>query len=168
MEENLADCNDEMWMRYAMALAKRAAENGEVPVGAVIIQNNQILGEGCNQPISLHDCTAHAEIVALRAAGDTVKNYRLPGATLYVTIEPCVMCAGAMIHGRIGRLVYGASEPKAGAIESNLSILSQDFINHQITVSSGVLEEECGEILSEFFKIRRSELKNKSRLEKNS
>jgi len=146
---------DQYWIRYALNLATHAGEEGEVPVGAVVVRDDKLLSEGWNQPIAIHDPTAHAEIVALRAAGRKVSNYRLPGATLYVTLEPCVMCVGAIMHARIQRVVYGADDPRAGAAGSAFSLLSSDSFNHSVEVESGVLAEECGEILRDFFKARR-------------
>jgi tRNA(adenine34) deaminase len=142
-------------MRHAIKLAARAEEEGEVPVGAVIVRDDELVSEGWNQPIKGHDPTAHAEIVALRAAGKTESNYRLPGATLYVTLEPCVMCVGAITHARINRVVYGADDPRAGAAGSAFSLLGSDQFNHSPEIQSGILADECGEILKKFFKARR-------------
>ncbi|MCK4708566.1 MAG: tRNA adenosine(34) deaminase TadA, partial [Gammaproteobacteria bacterium] len=150
---------DEHWMRHALKLAEYAEHNGEVPVGAVIVQNDMVIAEGWNQPISTHDATAHAEIVALRKAGYTLSNYRLPEATLYVTLEPCVMCVGAMIHARVNRLVYAATEPKTGAIESAFELCDPEKHNHTIEVVSGVLADESSELLKSFFQRRRAEKK---------
>ena len=146
---------DRYWIRYALKLAKRAQEEGEVPVGAVIVRDDKLVSEGWNQPIVGHDPTAHAEIVALREAGKTESNYRLPGATLYVTLEPCVMCVGAIMHARIARVVYGADDPKAGAAGSAFTLLGSDEFNHSVKVESGILAEECGAILRDFFRARR-------------
>jgi tRNA(adenine34) deaminase len=151
---------DQNWMRHAIKLAKRAEEEGEVPVGAIIVREDKVRGdrlisEGWNQPIKGNDPTAHAEIVALRAAGKAESNYRLPGATLYVTLEPCVMCVGAITHARINRVVYGADDPRAGAAGSAFSLLGSDQFNHSLEIQSGILANECGEILKEFFKARR-------------
>jgi tRNA(adenine34) deaminase len=144
-------------MRLALAEAARAAAMGEVPVGAVVVLNEQVIGAGHNQPISTHDPTAHAEIVALRAASVAVGNYRLPGATLYVTVEPCMMCVGAMVHARIGTVVFGTSEPKAGALESTQRAHEHPSLNHRVTVVSGVLAAECRDMMQEFFgKVRGS------------
>jgi tRNA(adenine34) deaminase len=153
--------SDEHWMQHAIMLAGRAASAGEVPVGAVIIddENGRILGEGWNQPISLVDPVAHAEICAIRQAAANRRNYRLTGTTLYVTLEPCVMCAGALIHARVGRVVYGAADPKAGAAGSVFNILGTDRLNHVVTLTPGILAAECGQMLSEFFRIRRAEQK---------
>lgn len=150
---------DEQWMRHALKLAEFAEQNGEVPVGAVIVQNNVVIADGWNQPISTHDATAHAEIVALRKAGYTLSNYRMPEATLYVTLEPCVMCVGAMVHARVNRLVYGATEPKTGAIESAFQLAEEGQHNHTIEIVGGVLAEQSSELLSNFFKRRRKEKK---------
>ena len=146
---------DQHWISYAIKLAKRAEEQGEVPVGAVIVRDNKLVSEGWNQPIGDHDPTAHAEIMALRAAGKAESNYRLSGATLYVTLEPCVMCVGAITHARIKRVVYGADDPRAGAAGSAFSLLGSDQFNHAPEMKSGILAEECGEILRNFFKARR-------------
>lgn len=147
--------SDENWMRYALQLAQRAALQGEVPVGAVLVQDDNILGEGWNQPISLNDPSAHAEMLAMRAAGQAAANYRLPNTTLYVTLEPCSMCAGAMIHARIARVVFGAYDPKTGAAGSLFSVLNDPRHNHQVQISGGVLAEECAELLRTFFRERR-------------
>jgi len=147
--------DDERWIRYAMALAARAEEAGEVPVGAVIVQGNTLLAEGWNRPIETHDPSAHAEILALRAAGQTLKNYRLIDTTLYVTLEPCVMCMGAISHARIKRVVYGATDPKRGAAGSILQLAEADFLNHRIKVTGGVLGDDCGAQLRAFFLARR-------------
>lgn len=154
-----ASGEDIFWMRHAMALAERAGEQNEVPVGAVLVKDNCILGEGWNQPITEHDASAHAEIVALRQAGQSLQNYRLTGSTLYVTIEPCLMCAGAIVHARVSRLVFGAFEPKAGAICSQQQILSSECLNHKVEVAEPVLADECAEQISAFFKRRRAEKK---------
>lgn len=143
-------------MRAALAQARLSAQAGEVPVGAVVVMNGTIVGSGRNQPISSHDPTAHAEILALRDAGQATGNYRLTGATLYVTVEPCVMCVGAMIHARIGELVFGTPEPKAGAIESTQRAHEHPALNHRLTVVSGVLAGECRDVMREFFENLRS------------
>lgn len=143
------------FMRLALAEAQQGAALGEVPVGAVLVRNGQVIGRGFNQPISSQDPSAHAEMVALRAAAQAEGNYRLPDSTLYVTLEPCTMCAGLLIHSRIKRLVYGATEPRAGAIASQSQVLAQPWMNHRIEVEGGVLAEECGELLRGFFKDRR-------------
>ncbi len=142
-------------MRRALVLAGKAREEGEVPVGAVVVMNGEIIGEGWNRPLGNHDPTAHAEIEALREAGRRVSNYRLVGATLYVTLEPCAMCAGAMVHARITRLVFGAADPKAGAAGAVFDIVRSPLLNHQVTVDGGVLAVECGDLLREFFRSRR-------------
>ena len=146
---------DDRFMRAALALARDAADRGEVPVGAVVVVNGQIAGRGFNQPIATHDPTAHAEIVALRDAARRVENYRLAGATMYVTIEPCQMCVGAMIHARVARVVYGAPEPKAGAIESAMRAHEHPALNHRMMASGGVLEDECRALMQTFFEARR-------------
>ncbi|NUF48622.1 tRNA adenosine(34) deaminase TadA [Gilliamella sp. App6-5] len=148
--------SDEIWMRRALMLANRAESIGEIPVGAVIVdENNQIIGEGFNQSISKHNPTAHAEIIAIEQAGKFLNNYRIINTTLYVTLEPCIMCAGAIIHSRIKRVVYGASDYKTGAAGSFIDILAQQGINHYAEIKGGVLANECSAILSEFFKKRR-------------
>ncbi len=146
---------DEFWMRHALRLAGRAEAEGEVPVGAVLVLGDRVIGEGWNRSIGRHDPTAHAEIMALRQGGTVLGNYRLVGTTLYVTLEPCVMCAGAMIHGRVGRLVFGARDEKTGAAGSLCDILRHPGINHFIDITSGVLEPECSSRLSAFFRGRR-------------
>ncbi|OYD26200.1 tRNA adenosine(34) deaminase TadA [Oceanimonas baumannii] len=150
---------DEYWMRRAMALAARAEQEGEVPVGALVVHNGECVGEGWNRSIGHHDATAHAEIMALRGAGQRLGNYRLLDCTLYVTLEPCIMCAGAMVHSRIQRLVYGASDAKTGAVDSVLHLLATPGINHRIDWLAGVLAEDCSIQLSNFFKRRRAEKK---------
>jgi len=145
----------ESFMREALAQADRAGAAGEVPVGAVVVIDGRAVGAGYNQPIGAIDPTAHAEVVALRSAARAVGNYRLTGATVYVTIEPCLMCVGAMVHARIGTLVYGASEPKAGAVDSTQRAHEHPALNHQMTVVAGVLAAECGERMTRFFKDRR-------------
>jgi len=147
--------NDLHWMRHAIELARQGQESGEVPVGAVIVKDDQVVGEGWNQPIGQHDPSAHAEMVALRQAGKTLNNYRLLDTTLYVTLEPCVMCAGAIIHARVGRVVYGANDPKAGAAGSVVDIFANPRINHHVAVEGGLLATECGDLLTQFFKAKR-------------
>jgi tRNA(adenine34) deaminase len=142
-------------MRLAIAEAARARDRGEVPVGAVVVMGGDVISAGFNQPISTHDPTAHAEIVAMRAAATAVGNYRLTGATLYVTIEPCQMCVGAMIHARIGLVVYGAAEPRAGALASALRAHETPGLNHRLAVIGGVLADECRVAMQDFFKQRR-------------
>ena len=147
---------DHIWMTAALNLAKRAAELGEVPVGAVLVHDGQIIGEGFNQPITLNDPTAHAEICALRDACLRLKNYRLPqDVTLYVTLEPCTQCVGALIHGRVSRVIYAADEPRAGSLVSARQLLSDGFYNHKFTFIGGLLAEESSELLKSFFKSRR-------------
>ena len=146
-------------MRKALELARRAREHGEVPVGAVVVLDDRIIGEGFNQPIAASDPTAHAEIVALRDAASRIGNYRLGGATLFVTIEPCQMCVGAMIHARIAKVVYGTREPKAGAIESAMRAHEHPALNHRMEALGGVLEEECRELIQAFFASRRDSVK---------
>ncbi|MGA9033577.1 MAG: tRNA adenosine(34) deaminase TadA [Sulfuricaulis sp.] len=149
------EARDAANMRRALELAHHAEEAGEVPVGALVVLNDEIIGEGWNQPIVSHDPTAHAEIVALRAAAACVRNYRLSDAVLYVTLEPCAMCAGAMVHARIARVVYGAADPKSGAAGSVFNLLESSALNHRAEVTRGVLAEECGEMLRNFFAARR-------------
>jgi tRNA(adenine34) deaminase len=146
---------DEDFMRRALELARVAEAAGEVPVGAVIVRDGAIVAEGWNQPISAHDPSAHAEMVALRAAGQTLHSYRLLDTTLYVTLEPCAMCAGAMVHARVRRLVFGATDPRAGASGSVFNIVQHPALNHRIEVSAGPLAHECGALLREFFSARR-------------
>jgi len=147
---------DADFMREALALAAEGAVLGEVPVGAVLVRDGVIIGRGFNCPISSHDPSAHAEMVAIRAAAQAVDNYRLPGSTLYVTLEPCSMCAGLIVHARIQRVVYGATEPKAGVALSRGEFFSQAFLNHRVMIEGGVLADECSAVLSEFFKARRA------------
>ncbi len=143
-------------MHRALMLAQRAAAEGEVPVGAILVLDNAVIGEGWNRPIGAHDPTAHAEIQALRDAGQRLGNYRLPGTTLYVTLEPCVMCAGAIIHARVDRVIFGAPDPKAGACGSVFELLpSNSRFNHRTDCRGGVLTEDCAEILRAFFRARR-------------
>lgn len=144
-------------MRLALALAAKGAELGEVPVGAVVVQGGEIIGQGFNRPISGHDPSAHAEMLAIRDAAANVQNYRLPGSTLYVTLEPCSMCAGLIVHSRIQRVVYGATEPKAGVVISRGQFFSQDFLNHRVLIEGGLMEEQCSEVLSDFFRLRREQ-----------
>lgn len=147
--------NDEHWMREALKLAAKAEELGEVPVGAVVVLDNELAGKGWNQSITARDPSAHAEIIAIRNASKRVKNYRLCNATLYVTLEPCTMCAGAMIHARIKRLVFGTADPKTGAAGSVFNLLQSGQLNHKVEISSGILAGECSNILQNFFKDRR-------------
>ncbi len=148
--------DDDGFMDVALDLAREAATLGEVPVGAVVVKDGVIVGRGYNQPIGRHDPTAHAEIMALRAAADRLGNYRLPGCTLYVTLEPCVMCAGAIMHARIERVVFGARDPKTGAAGSVVDLFAEDSLNHHAEVHGGVRAEECGALLSGFFAARRA------------
>ncbi len=145
----------EVFMREALAQASAAAGAGEVPVGAVVVVDGRIVGRGFNRPISSVDPTAHAEVVAVREAAREVGNYRLTGATVYVTVEPCLMCAGALVHARVGALVFGAREPKAGAVVSTMRVLEGEALNHRVQVVEGVLEEECRAVMQAFFKERR-------------
>ena len=147
---------DERWMREALAEARLAGRRGEVPVGAVVVIDGAVVGRGSNQPIRATDPTAHAEVVALRDAARAVGNYRLTGAALYVTVEPCLMCAGALVHARIGRLVFGAAEPKAGAVRSTLRALDHPALNHRVEVAGGVLEPACNALMRAFFAGRRA------------
>jgi len=142
-------------MRHALELARRAQAEGEVPVGAVVVLEEKVIGEGWNRPISASDPTAHAEIQAMRAAASTRQNYRLVGATLYVTLEPCAMCVGAMFHARIRRVVFGAADPKTGAAGSTVDLFEEKRLNHHALVLGGVLAAECGALLSDFFGSRR-------------
>ena len=159
---------DIYWIRYVMQLAERAEQAGEVPVGAVLVLDNKVIGEGWNLSISQHDPCAHAEIMAIRQAGERIGNYRLLGTTLYVTLEPCVMCTGAMIHSRIARVVYGASDLKTGAAGSVFDVLSDPRHNHVVEITSGVESEACSQQLSDFFRRRRAEKKaEKQRLKDN-
>jgi tRNA(adenine34) deaminase len=148
--------DDHQWMGLALEEAALAAEAGEVPVGAVVVMDGRLLGRGHNAPIALSDPTAHAEIVALRAAGRAVGNYRLTGATLYVTVEPCAMCCGAALQARVARVVYGAADPKAGAVRSLYRLLEDARLNHRVEVVAGLRGAECGARLSEFFRAKRT------------
>ncbi|HTN32916.1 MAG TPA: tRNA adenosine(34) deaminase TadA [Marinobacter sp.] len=151
--------NDEYWMARALELAAQATNMGEVPIGAVVVRSGKEIGTGFNAPISGCDPTAHAEMRALRDAAARVGNYRLSGATLYVTLEPCTMCLGAIVHSRISRLVYGAAGPKAGVVESVKRALDEPHLNWQVAVTSGVLQDQCSQIISEFFRRRREEIR---------
>ena len=146
---------DDVWMGEALALARGAAARGEVPVGAIVVCNDTIVGRGGNSPIAVSDPTAHAEIAALREAAATLRNYRLVDCALYATLEPCAMCAGAMLHARIARVVYGARDPKTGACGSVIDLFADRRLNHHATVVGGVRAEECGMLLSDFFAARR-------------
>ena len=147
---------DERFMREAIVEAQLARDRDEVPVGAVVVLDGVIVGRGFNQPIGRSDPTAHAEIVALRDAARTLGNYRLPGAELFVTVEPCLMCAGALVHARIGRLVYGTPEPRTGAVRSAIPVLDDPALNHRVEVVTGVLEQECRQLMQAFFASRRT------------
>ncbi len=146
---------DQLFMQVAIELAKQASENGEVPVGAIIVKDGEIIGRGSNAPIGLHDPSAHAEILAMRDAAKHIGNYRLVDCTLYVTLEPCAMCSGAIQHARIANLVYGASDPKTGACGSVVDLMAEEKLNHHTSVRGGVLAEETATLLSDFFKQRR-------------
>jgi tRNA(adenine34) deaminase len=146
---------DRQFMQQALDQAKLAAAAGEVPVGAVLVRDGQVISTGFNRPITNSDPSAHAEMMALRAAAQSESNYRLPGTTLYVTLEPCTMCAGAMLHARVERVVFGAPDPKTGAAGSVLNVFSEKQINHQTQVQGGIMGEECGQVLRDFFKERR-------------
>ena len=152
---NIAD-EDHRWMTRALELAAEAAAFGEVPVGAVVVLGGKLIGEGWNQPVASHDPSAHAEIVALRAAARAVGNYRLSGASLYVTIEPCAMCAGALVHARVAQLVFAAREPRAGAVISNLGLLEREFLNHRVVWREGVCGQVAAQLMKEFFARRRA------------
>lgn len=151
----MSAADDERFMRRALALAERGARDGEVPVGAVVVLDGEIIGEGFNCPLTRRDPTAHAEIEALRDAAKRVGNYRLSATTLYVTIEPCTMCAGALVHARVARLVYGAPEPRSGAVQSTARVLDNPGLNHRVQVTAGVLADAAGELLRRFFRARR-------------
>ena len=149
--------NDEKWMALAIKQAVKAGTEEEVPVGAILVKDGKLIAQAHNQPISTNDATAHAEIQLLRAAGKLQKNYRLIDTTIYVTLEPCAMCLGAMMHARIKRMVYGASDPKTGVCGSHVDLSSESFFNHEMEISGGVLEKECKELLQSFFKSRRKD-----------
>jgi tRNA(adenine34) deaminase len=157
---NTASEDDLRFMRAALDQAEAAGAAGEVPVGAVLVLDGGIVGQGYNQPISGHDPSAHAEIMALRDAARHLGNYRLPGSTLYVTLEPCAMCCGAIMHARVARVVFGARDPKTGAVGSVVDLFAEARLNHHATVEGGVLAEECGALLSAFFASRRGKAKN--------
>ena len=150
-----ASADDGRWMDEALALAREAGARGEVPVGAVVVRDGAVIGRGGNAPIAASDPTAHAEIAAMRDAGRALGNYRLPGASLYVTIEPCAMCAGAILHARIARVVFGARDPKTGACGSVVDLFAEPRLNHHATVVEGVRADDCGALLSAFFAARR-------------
>lgn len=147
---------DERWMIEAIEEARKAQDLGEVPVGAVVILDGKVIGRGHNLPIKTHDPSAHAEIMALRNAGLSNSNYRLPGATIYITLEPCAMCVGAILHARLGRVVYGAPDPKTGAAISVLKLFDEKSLNHQTKVYGGILSESCSALLKDFFKAKRN------------
>ena len=151
-----SDADDARYMALALAEARRAEDEGEVPVGAVVVLDGRVMGRGRNRVITASDPTAHAEILALREAAAATGNYRLTGAALYATLEPCAMCCGAAVNARVARVVYGATDPKAGAAESLYRLLEDTRLNHRATVSAGVLSQECGALLSEFFQKRRT------------
>ena len=157
--------SDEEFMREALAEAEAARDDGEVPVGAVVTRDGIVIARGRNAVIGKSDPTAHAEIVAIREAAEAAGNYRLSGATLYSTIEPCAMCAGALVHARVDRLVYGAKDPKAGAVETHFGICTTDFLNHQVSVEGGILEDECRRVLQSFFRDRRNTRQHAERCE---
>ncbi|MDR2014661.1 MAG: tRNA adenosine(34) deaminase TadA [Azoarcus sp.] len=156
MNPDTVAARDERFMREALALAREAGAAGEVPVGAVVVCNGEIVGRGYNRPITTHDPTAHAEIVALREAADRLGNYRLPGCELFVTLEPCAMCTGAMFHARIARAIFGAHDPKTGVAGSVLDLYAESRLNHHAEIVGGVLGEESGELISSFFAARRT------------
>ncbi|MBU0688641.1 MAG: tRNA adenosine(34) deaminase TadA [Gammaproteobacteria bacterium] len=151
---------DEDYMREALRLAALAAQAGEVPVGAVVVKDGEIVGRGFNAPISRHDPSAHAEMMALRDAAQNIGNYRLVGCEMFVTLEPCVMCVGATFHARIARVVYGAKEPKTGAAGSVFNLFTEPKLNHHARIEGGLLAEECGKVLSDFFAMRRAQQKS--------
>ena len=149
--------SDELWMEEALREAQRALALGEVPIGAVVVCDGRVIGRGCNRPITENDPTAHAEILALREAGRALRNYRLENCDLFVTVEPCAMCAGAITHARIRRLIYGADDPKAGGVRSVVGVLNHQGLNHQVEVTAGVLAGRCREMLQAFFREKRGE-----------
>lgn len=153
-KKNLLETEDQNWLKLALELAELAAERNEVPVGAVVVLNNELIGQGYNQPIKTNDPTAHAEIIALREAATRIGNYRLVGSTLYTTLEPCAMCTGALLHARVKRLVFGAADPKGGFVQNNGQLLKIKH-SHRIRWEGGLLSDECLEILQTFFKARR-------------
>ncbi|MDB2384433.1 tRNA adenosine(34) deaminase TadA [Endozoicomonas sp.] len=154
---------DDLWMAEALAEAKKAALKGEVPVGAVMVYNEKVIARAHNQPISSCNPVAHAEMLALQAAAKAIGNYRLVNCDLYVTLEPCTMCAGAIVHSRVRRVIYGAVEPKAGAIASSSQVLDQPQMNHKVAATSGVMAEACSEIISAFFNMRRQQIKEEKK-----
>ena len=155
----MIEYSDEYWMAQALMLADKAETEGEIPVGALVVRDNEIIAQGWNRSICTHDPSAHAEMLAIRQAGQYLENYRMLDCTLYVTLEPCSMCAGLLVHSRIKRLVYGADDAKTGAVNSVINLVQHPQFNHQIEVTSGVLAQECGDKLSAFFKRRRKEIK---------
>jgi tRNA(adenine34) deaminase len=157
MSNGATQDSDELWMREALRCAQRALDAGEVPVGAVVVHQGKIVGHGSNRNLSDCDPTAHAEVVALREAGTAIGNHRLSDCDLFATIEPCAMCAGALVHARIRRLVYGADDPKAGAVLSVMHVLNHPGVNHKMEVQGGVLAGQCAEILQQFFRVRRTQ-----------
>lgn len=166
--KNLQDLIDEKWMKHALTLATFAEENGEIPVGAVLVKDEKIVAQGWNMSISNHDASAHAEIIAIRKAGEKLNNYRLVDCTLYVTLEPCSMCAGALVHARVSRLVFGASDYKTGAAGSVFNLVQSEELNHQIDVKSGILATLCSDQISAFFRRRRKEKKELKKVQKHS
>lgn len=150
--------DDHKFMSRALQLARMAEAVGEVPVGAVIVKDDQIIAEGWNRPIATHDPSAHAEMIAMRAAAQALQNYRLLDTTLYVTLEPCAMCAGAMVHARVKRLVYAATDPRAGAAGTIFNIAQHEALNHRLEITAGVMAEECGAVLRGFFQVRRGKV----------
>lgn len=157
--QTMQEQQDQYWMHYALALADKAEQAGEIPVGAVLVKDNQIIGEGWNQSICQHDPSAHAEMLAVRQGAKQLQNYRLLDTTLYVTLEPCAMCAGLLVHSRISRLVFGAYDAKTGAVGSVMNLVQHPVLNHQLAVTGGVLAELCGAKLSDFFRQRRQQHK---------
>jgi tRNA(adenine34) deaminase len=153
--DGATDSGDERWMRQALALAREAASQGEVPVGAVLVRDGAVLGRGFNHPIVSHDPTAHAEIQAVREAAASIGNYRLEGFTLYTTLEPCVMCAGALVHARISRLVFGARDLRFGGVRSKFRLADSQILNHRIEIVEGVLAADCAQLMEAFFRLRR-------------
>lgn len=163
---NNQEQQDQIYMSLALEQAQLAYDDGEVPVGAVIVLAGEVIGRGYNKPIASLDPSAHAEVVALRDAAKNIGNYRLSGATLYVTVEPCAMCAGCLVHSRIARLVYATTEPKSGVVESAMKFLDSNFLNHKVEVSAGVLAQDAADIMSNFFKMRRAGKKKLKQLNK--
>lgn len=159
--------HDQQWMQYALTLADKAEAQGEIPVGAVLVRDNKIIGEGWNQSITLNDPSAHAEMLAIRQAGKLISNYRLLNTSLYVTLEPCPMCAGLLVHSRIQRLIFGAPDLKTGAAGSVMDLLRDERLNHQVEVTEGILVTQCTEKLSSFFRKRRAQKKELKRLAAN-